>query len=92
MTSQQPNCASHAIHSPHVGSFFALSGIGKSHKTCSHSLLLKGALDKCNIYLFVSYSIEDFKLNQYPNLQLILPNAFSFYEVLCEQHHLQSVP
>ena len=30
--SQQPNRASHAIHSRHVGSFFALSGIGKSHK------------------------------------------------------------
>ena len=40
MTSQQPNRASHAIHSRHVGSFFALSGIGKSHKICSHSLLL----------------------------------------------------
>ena len=40
VTSQQPNCASHAIHSCHVGSFFALSGIGKSHKICSHSSLL----------------------------------------------------
>ena len=40
VTSQQPNCASHAIHSRHVGSFFALSSIGKSHKICSHSLLL----------------------------------------------------
>ena len=43
MTSQQPNRASHAIHSRHVGSFFALSGIGKkkkSHKICSHSSLL----------------------------------------------------
>ena len=40
MTSQQPNRASHAIHSRHVGSFFALYGIGKSHKICSHSLLL----------------------------------------------------
>ena len=40
MTSQQPNRASHAIHSRHVGSFFALSGIGKSHKICFHSLLL----------------------------------------------------
>ena len=40
VTSQQPNRASHAIHSHHVGSFFALSGIGKSHKICSHSLLL----------------------------------------------------
>ena len=40
MMSQQPNRASHAIHSRHVVSFFALSGIGKSHKICSHSLLL----------------------------------------------------
>ena len=40
VTSQQPNRASQAIHSRHVGSFFALSGIGKSHKICSHSLLL----------------------------------------------------
>ena len=40
MTSQQPNRASHAIHSRHVGSFFALSGIGKIHKICSQSLLL----------------------------------------------------
>ena len=40
VTSQQPNRASHAIHSRHVGYFFALSGIGKSHKICSHSLLL----------------------------------------------------
>ena len=34
------NWPSHAIHSRHVGSFFALSGIRKSHKLCSHSLLL----------------------------------------------------
>ena len=40
VTSQQPNRASHATHSRHVGSFFALSGIGKSHRICSHSLLL----------------------------------------------------
>ena len=40
VTSQQPNRASHAIQRRHVGSFFALSGIGKSHKICSHLLLL----------------------------------------------------
>ena len=40
MTSQQPNHASQTIHSRHVGSFSALSCIGKSHKICSHSLLL----------------------------------------------------
>ena len=49
MTSQQPNRASHAIHSRHVGSFFALSGIGKSHKICSHSLLLN--LHKAKLHL-----------------------------------------
>ena len=48
MTSQQPNRASHAIHSRHVGSFFALSGIGKSNKICSHSLLLN--LHKAKLY------------------------------------------
>ena len=40
VTSQQSNRASHAIHSRHVGSLFALSSIGKGHKICSHSLLL----------------------------------------------------
>ena len=39
---------------------------------------LKGALEKYNIYLFVSYSIEDFELNQYWNFQLILPMSFHF--------------
>ena len=54
VTSQQPNRASHAIHSRHVGSFFALSGIGKSHKICSHSLLLylhKAKLHRSNSVL-----------------------------------------
>ena len=57
VTSQQPNRASHAIHSRHVGSFFALSGIGKSHKICSHSLLLnlhKAKLHSNNvIYIYL---------------------------------------
>ena len=39
---------------------------------------LKGALDKYNIYLFKSNSIEDFKLNQYRNFQLILSMRFHF--------------
>ena len=39
---------------------------------------IKGALDKYNIYLFKSNSIEDFKLNQYRNFQLILPMRFHF--------------
>ena len=38
----------------------------------------KGALDNYNIYLFISNSIEDFKLNQYPDFQLILPMHFHF--------------
>ena len=38
----------------------------------------KGALDKYNIYLFIPNSIKDFKLNQYRNLQLILPIRFHF--------------
>ena len=45
---------------------------------CSKKTLLKGALDKYNIYLFISNSIEDFKLNQYRNFQLILPKRFHF--------------
>ena len=48
VTSQQPNRASQAIHSRHVGSFFAMSGIGKSHKICSHSLLLN--LQEAKLY------------------------------------------
>ena len=39
---------------------------------------LKGALDKYNIYLFIYNSIENFKLNQYRNFQLILPERFHF--------------
>ena len=40
--------------------------------------LFKEALDKFNIYIFISYSIENFKLNQYRNFQLILPMHFHF--------------
>ena len=39
---------------------------------------LKGALDKYNIYLFITNSMEDFKLNQYQKFQLILPMCFHF--------------
>ena len=39
---------------------------------------IKGALDKYNIYLFISNSIKNFKLNQYRNFQLILPMRFHF--------------
>ena len=41
-------------------------------------LILKGALDKYNIYLFMPNSIEDFKSNQYQNFQLVLPMRFHF--------------
>ena len=49
------------------------------------------ALDKY-IYLYISNSTKDFKLNQYRNFSADSANAFSFHEVFCEQHHLQSVP
>ena len=39
---------------------------------------VKGALDKYNIYLFISNSIENFKFNQYQHFQLILPMRFHF--------------
>ena len=48
-------------------------------------LTIKGALDKYNMYLFISNSVEDVKLNQYQNFQLIS----AFYDTFCEQHHLQ---
>ena len=35
-------------------------------------------MDKYNIYLFVSYSIEDFRLNQCQIFQLNLPMRFHF--------------
>ena len=40
--------------------------------------ILKGTLDKCNTYLFLTNSREYFKLNQYRNFQLILPMHFHF--------------
>ena len=39
---------------------------------------LKGALDKYNIYLFISSSIENLKSNKYRKFQLILPMRFHF--------------
>ena len=42
------------------------------------SIIIKGALDKYNIYLFTFNSIEDFKSNQYRNFQLILLMRFHF--------------
>ena len=39
---------------------------------------LKGALDKYDICIFILNSIEEFKLNQYRNFQLILPMRFHF--------------
>ena len=41
-------------------------------------LQLKGVLDKYNIYLFISNSTENLKLNQYRNFQLILSVRFHF--------------
>ena len=42
--------------------------------------MLKGALDKCSIYLFVSNSMENYmyKINRYQTFQLILPMCFHF--------------
>ena len=54
-------------------------------------------MDKHTIYLFICYSIEDFELNKevgikpIPKFSADSANAISFYEVFCEQHHLQSV-
>ena len=39
---------------------------------------VKGVLDKYNINLFISNSIEDIKVNQYRNFQLIPPMRFHF--------------
>ena len=46
--------------------------------TLLKSCFLKGALDMYRIYLFISNSVDDFKLNQYRNLQPILPMHFLF--------------
>ena len=40
--------------------------------------ILKGALDKYSIFLFVHTSVEDHEINQYRNFQLILPMRFHF--------------
>ena len=40
--------------------------------------MLKGALDKSNIYLFISNSKEDIKSTQYRIFQLILPMRLHF--------------
>ena len=40
--------------------------------------MLKGALDKYNICLFIPNSIEDLHLNQYRKFQLILLMRFHF--------------
>ena len=45
-------------------------------------LNFKGALDKYNIYLFISNSIEDFKIKPIPKFSADSANVFSFYEVL----------
>ena len=43
---------------------------------------LKGALDKYDLYLFIPNSIENLKLNQYQNFQLILPVRFHLMRYL----------
>ena len=44
--------------------------------------IVKGALDKYDIYLFISNSVEDFKLDLYWNFQLILPMYFILWGIL----------
>ena len=52
---------------------------------------LKGALDKYNICLFVSCSKDNYKNKPIPKISAYSGNAFSFYLIFSEQHHLQSV-
>ena len=49
--------------------------IKKHELGCLH---FKGALDKYNIYLCISNSVENLKLHQYQNFQLNLPMRFHF--------------
>ena len=44
-------------------------------------LINKGALDN-NIYLFISNSVENLKLNLYQDFQLILPMVFILWGIL----------
>ena len=50
----------------------------KLHLMKLWSDLLKRALDKYNIYLFVSCSKENYKINQYQKIQPIRPMRFHF--------------
>ena len=58
--------------------FFFRKKVENVPKFCTFGCFFKGALDKYNIYLFISNVIEDFKLNQYRRFQLILPMHFHF--------------
>ena len=55
-----------------------LTGCSATDISLKTYYLLKGALDKYNIYFFMSNSIEAFKSNQYQHFQLILPMRFHF--------------
>ena len=57
------------------GMLFSLK-IFKKRNIPSDLYDLKGALDKYSTYIFISNSIEYFKLNQYRNFRLILPMRF----------------
>ena len=46
--------------------------------------VIKGALDKYDIYSFISYFIEDLKIKPLPKFLADSVNAFSFYEVFCD--------
>ena len=43
---------------------------------------IKGALDKYDIYLLISNFMEELKLNQYQNFQIILPMHFILWGIL----------
>ena len=55
-----------------------LWSVGQHIKVYYHVPTIKGALDKSNIYFFISSSIKDWKPNLYRKFQLILPMRFHF--------------
>ena len=79
----------------HRAHFHIVGGDGEELVLQYHSqngVLFKGALDKYNIYLFISNFIRNSKFKKIEKFLADSANAFSFYEVFCEQHHLQCVP
>ena len=77
-------CLPHIIQDREVNKIQLFTGWGGQ--------ILKGHWTSLASYLFISNSIEDCQLNQLPKFSADSAIAFLFYEVFCEQHHLQSVP